>query len=374
MRFATEHYLGLPLGVAIALLWANVGAESYFTFAHASLFLVNDIGMAFFLALMAKEVVEATAPGGVLHSWRLRALPVVAAVGGMIGAALVYLLWLRAGDETSVLAPGWPIPTAVDLAFTYFIVKAIFRRHPAVPFVLVLAIATDALGSLIVALRYPVADVHPSGVVLMAAAILVAIGLRRSRVTGFWPYVVFAGGLSWAAFYWGGLHPAFALVPIVPFLPHAVHDPGFLAESPPQAHDPLNQFERAWRYPVQVVIFLFGLVNGGVVTQAFGTGTWSVLAGALVGKPVGILAAVAGGVAAGLHLSPKLGWRDLVVVALAASTGFTFALLFAAEVFPTGPVLNEVKFGALLTVSGVLVAVIVARVLRVGMFARIRAL
>jgi NhaA family Na+:H+ antiporter len=295
-------------------------------------------------------------------------MAIVAGVGGMIGAALTYLAYLQAGDELSVLGPGWPIPCAVDLAFCYFVVKGIFGRHAVVSFALLLAIVTDILECLIVALRYPVADIHASAVALMAAAVLIAIALRTSRVRRAWPYIAVCGGFSWVALFWGGLHPAFALVPIVPFLPRASHDPGFLAEPPPEAHDPLNEFERTWKYPVHIVIFLFGLVNAGVLLQGSGTGSWAVLTAALVGRPLGILIAVASGRAAGLHLPPRIGWRELVVVAFAASIGFAFSLLVATQAFAIGPVLVEVKIGALLSLCGAVVALALAAILRVGKF------
>jgi len=368
-RFAIDHYVALPVGVVAALLWVQVHAESYFRFSHASSFVVNDIGMALFLAVMTKEIVEALSAGGALHSWRRRSMAIVAGVGGMIGATLTYFAYLETGDELSVLGPGWPITCAIDLAFCYFVVKGIFGRHPAVSFALLLAIVTDILEFLIVALRYPVADIHESGVVLMAAAILIAIALRKSRVRRAWPYIAFSGGLSWAALYWGGLHPAFALVPVVPFLPHASHDPGFLAEPPPEAHDPLNEFERTWKYPVHIVVFFFGLVNAGVLLQGYGTGSWAVLTAALAGRPLGIFLAVAGGLAAGLHLPVRIGWRELVVVAFAASIGFAFSLLVATQAFGIGPVLIEVKIGALLSLCGAVVALALAVLLRVGKFA-----
>ena len=66
-RFAAEYLLLLPFGAAIALVWANTFPESYFRFSYAAALAVNDIAMVFFFALMTKEVVEATAPGGVLH-------------------------------------------------------------------------------------------------------------------------------------------------------------------------------------------------------------------------------------------------------------------------------------------------------------------
>ena len=368
-RFAIDHYLALPVGVVAALVWVQASAESYFRFSHALSFAVNEVGMALFLAVMTKEVVEALSAGGALHSWRLRSMAIVAGLGGMIGSGLAYFAYLQAGDELSVLGPGWPITCAIDLAFCYFVVKAIFGRHSAVSFALLLAIVTDILEVVIVALRYPVADIHVSGVVLMAAAILVAIGLRKSRVRRAWPYIAVSGGLSWAALFWGGLHPAFALVPVVPFLPHGSRSPGFLVEPPPDAHDPLNEFERTWKYPMHVVIFLFGLVNAGVLLEGFGTGSWAVLTAALAGRPLGILIAVAGGLAAGLHLPVRIGWRELVVVAFAASIGFAFSLLVATQAFGIGPVLVEVKIGALLSLGGAAVALALAALLRVGRFA-----
>jgi hypothetical protein len=69
-RTAFDRFLLLPLGALIALIWANTAAESYFIFAHRLSFAVNEIGMAFFFALMAQEVAEAVMPGGALHTWR----------------------------------------------------------------------------------------------------------------------------------------------------------------------------------------------------------------------------------------------------------------------------------------------------------------
>src|SRR5678816_3845995 len=86
---AAEHLLLLPLGAAIALVWANTGPESYFRFSYAARFVVNDVAMVFFFGLMTKEVVQATAPGGVLHPWRRAWLPVIAAAGATIVSALI---------------------------------------------------------------------------------------------------------------------------------------------------------------------------------------------------------------------------------------------------------------------------------------------
>jgi NhaA family Na+:H+ antiporter len=121
---------------------------------------------------------------------------------------------------------------------------------------------------------------------------------------------------------------------------------------------------------VQVVLFLFGLVNAGVVLRGYDTGTWAVLAASLVGRPLGIVAAVGLALTAGLHLPRRFGWRELIVVALATSSGFTFALFFATGLVPVGAVLQQVKLGALSSVVGAIVAIGVARMLRLGRFAR----
>jgi len=363
LNLAVEYSLALPVGAAIALVWANTLGVSYVRFAHALEFSVNDVGMVFFFALAAKEVVEATAPGGSLHTWRRASLPVIAAVGGMAVPSLFYVLYVWFANATALLR-GWAIPCATDIAFSYLVAKLVFGRHPAIPFLLLLAIADDALGLVVLALFYPARELHLLvGALLMAAALIVAFGLRRTRVRNFWPYVLAAGTLSWSALYWGGLHPALALVPIVPFLPHAARDPGLFVEAP-EARDTLSQFEHWWKLPVQVVMFLFGLANAGVPLHEHGTGTWAVLVALVAGKPIGIGIAVALAVAAGLRLPERFGWRDVVVVGCASGIGFTVALFFATAAFPSGPLLNETKIGALLSVGSAGVTVLAAVLLR----------
>ncbi len=368
LAFAAEHSLPLPIGAAIALAWANVASPSYTRFAHVLEFPVNDIGMVFFFALAAKEVVEAMSPGGALHTWRRAALPVVSALGGMLGPALIYLAWVFAVREPA-LVRGWAIPCATDIAFSYMVARAVFGRHPAIPFLLLLAIADDAFGLVILAVFYPVGDLHlAAGVVLMACALGTAFVLRRRRTQLFWPYVFTGGALSWAALFVGGLHPALALVPIVPFLPHAARDPGLFVEAPAGARDALSEFEHWSKYPVQAVLFAFGLVNAGVRFEQVGPGTWAVFGAILAGKPIGIGAAVALATAAGLRLPSRLAPRDIVVVGFAAAIGFTVALFFATAAFPPGPYLDQTKLGALFSVGGGVVTFVAARGLSVGRF------
>jgi Na+:H+ antiporter, NhaA family len=368
LPFAIEHSLALPVSATIALVWANTFSSSYARVAAALEFPVNQIGMVFFFGLAAKEVVEATAPGGALHTWRRAALPVIAACGGMAVPALLYVLIVRAMDGGE-LVRGWAIPCATDVAFSYMVARAIFRRHPAIPFLLLLAVADDALGLVVLVLFYPSHELRPvSGAVLLAIAIAAAYALRRARVRNFWPYLAISGTVSWAAFFTGGLHPALALVPVVAFMPHAARDRGLFVEEPAAARDTLNQFEHAWKVPVQVVLFLFGLVNAGVPLRGYGRGTWAVLVAILAGKPIGIVGASLVAVAAGFRLPPRFERADLVVVGCAAGIGFTVALFFATAAFPPGVLLDETKLGAMLSVSGALVTLAAAAALKVGRF------
>lgn len=369
--FFVEHLLVLPFGAAIALLWANLAPQSYYETTFAITFAVNDVGMAFFFALMTKEVVEATAPAGVLHPWRRAALPMVAAVGIVAVSIPLFIVATLAVDEP-LLQRAWLVPAAVDVALAYFLTRLIFRpQHPAVPFTLLLALSADALALLILAVWQPLGQTHYFvGTGLMAAALVSAGTLRRVRVKSFWPYVLLSGSLSWLALYWLGVHPALALVPIIPFLPHAARDPGFFVDALPGARDALSRFEQWWRYPVQLILFFFGMVNAGVSLRALEAGTWALPMAGLAAKPIGLLAGVALAIAIGLHLPHRVGWRELTVVGLTATIGFTIALYLSAAVLGPGQLLSEIRMGAILGLAGGPLALLAARFLRVGRFAR----
>ena len=219
ITFIFNNSLLLMVGALTALVWANLDLVHYTRFTSAIRFAVNDIAMVFFFGLAMKEVFEAMLPGGPLSSPREGAVPIVAAVGGMTAPATIYLLsiwWLGLPD----LHPGWAIPCATDIAFSYLVARIVFPLgSPAIPFLLLLAIADDALGLVVLAIFYP------SGVVsltLLAALVLpgmlLAWGMRRLGVQNFWLYVFGPGLLSWLGMFYGGLHPALALVPIIPLI------------------------------------------------------------------------------------------------------------------------------------------------------------
>ena len=369
-QFAVEHLLLLPLGALIALVWVNTAPESYYSFTFAASFPVNDVAMMIFFALMTKEIVEATAPGGVLHTWRRAMLPVIASFGVSVVPALIFLRVVEALDEP-VLSLGWPVTFTTDLAFVYFIGRIIFRSHPMIPFLLLLGIAADALGFLVLALFNPLRELHlAGGMGILAGAIAIAAGLRWVRVRSFWPYLLGAGSVSWFGLFWGGWHPALALVPIMPFLPHAARDPGFFVDARPDAKDALSQFEIWWKYPAQIALFFFGLVNAGVPAGALEAGTWGLPIAVILGKPLGLFAGVGLALLVGFHLPHRVGWRELTVGGFIAAIGFSIGLFFCAELFPPGQLRSEMSMGVLLSLVGAPVAIVVAKIFGVGRFSR----
>jgi len=364
-NFIFDNSLLLLVGTVAAVAWANVDLTSYEHLAHPLHFWVNDIGMVFFFALAAKEVFEATLPGGPLVSPRRAISPLAAAVGGMAAPAAIYVA-LASTLGPADLIRGWAIPCATDIAFSAMIARVIFPGgHPAIPFLLLLAIADDALGLIILAVFYPSGTLSfPALIAFMAAGILLAAWLRRRRTRSFWAYVIGPGTLSWAALYLGGFHPALAMVPIVPFMPHEPRDLGVFDPRERLRPDTLNQFEHWWATPVQFVLLLFGFANAGVPFQQIGPGTYYVLAALLFGKPIGILLFSGGARLVGARLPHGLHLNDLLVVGIAAAIGFTVSLFFATAAFPAGRALAETKMGALLSFVAAPLAVFASWLLR----------
>src|SRR5206468_3420482 len=271
--------------------------ESYFTFAHSWSLAVNDLGMTLFFALVTQEIVEATMPGGALGTWRRAMLPIIAALGGLLGSVLLYLGYLRYVDEV-MLSQAWPCAGAVDLLFSYFLAKVIFRRGAGVAFTLLLAVASDIV-VLAFVVRSPFAPVYLAGAMLIALALSLAFLFRRAHLRTFWPYLLICGPICWWGFVWAGLQPALALMPIVPFVPHSPRNLDLFADTPQSVHTGVTHLEHTLQYPVQVVLFLFALVNSGVVFTYFEPGTWALPLAALVGRPIGVMVAVSAALAGG---------------------------------------------------------------------------
>ena len=382
VRYILRHSLLLVIGAVAALVWANLSPETYGHVLHAPLlrnaylgtadgvgrvidvhYLINDILMALFFAMAGKEVWEAMLPGGPLRDLRRAANPLFATLGGMAGPAFIYVVaagWIgRLGD----LGQGWAIPCATDIAFSYFVARMVLGDgHPAIAFLLLLAIADDALGLIILAIFYPVDPVEPGWLLLAAAAVAGGVALRRAGVKSFWFYILGPGVLSWIGFALSGLHPALALLPIIPTLPHAHTDLGIFMLKELERHDTLSEFRNWWKNPVELILGLFALANSGVVLGAMGAPTGLVLASLWLGKPLGIYAG--GWLAIRLFrfdLPEGMSQRDLFVAGCAAAIGFTVALFVSVVAFPPGPVQDAAKMGALLSIGAGGITIVAAR-------------
>jgi NhaA family Na+:H+ antiporter len=368
-RYAVEQSLVVPCGAAIALVWANWRAESYFQVATGLAFAVNDVGMAFFFLVVAQEVLEATMVGGALHTWRRATLPIVAAVGGTIGAIGVYEAFVMSGDER-LLVSGWPIVCGIDGALAYVVAQWLLGKSSARPFVLLMVIVSNAIGLVAIGLHQQSLNVHWAGPLLIALGLVVSAAMARLEAGTVWMRIAIGGTMLWWGFWWSGLHPALALVPIVPFLPRSPRGMDLFGDAPDGPHDSSRHVEHALRIPVQIALLLFALVNAGTPLHGLERGTWAVPVGALVGRPLATLITIVASTRLGLRLPHRLELRALAVIALAVSCSFTSGLFFATAVFPMGPVLIEAKAGALSTIAGAFLAILAAWLLGVGRFER----
>lgn len=390
IRFLLENSLFLIGGAFVALVWANTNYETYQHCTHYIHFAVNDVLMAFFFLLAGKEIREAMLPGGALSNVRTASLPLMATLGGMLGPALIFIVGAKMFNPE--LMRGWAVPMATDIAFSYLVAKMIFGRSvggktPApIVFLLLLAIADDAGGLIVLAVFYPqpasetvmslasglgvtVAVVKYIGYAMMALAPVLCLTMwKKLKIHSFWLYLGIAGVISWVGFYLAGIHPALALVPLCWCMPHEHADLGIWAPGESEGQDTLNKMEHWWKSPVELVLGLFGFVNAGVAFSSMGTGTWLVLSGLLVGKPVGIFLCTKAGQLAGLRLPEGMGNKQLLVVGMAAGIGFTVALFVSVVAFPLGTdvgakYLDSVKMGALLSFSAAILTFMLARAL-----------
>ncbi|MDQ7070587.1 MAG: Na+/H+ antiporter NhaA [Rhodobacterales bacterium] len=405
-NFLANYSLLLISGSLIALFWANTNPESYHHFVDTVLwanapignlengvrtltlhYLVNDVLMAFFFAIAAKEVWEAI----ILKNGSLRgkkaATPLIATLGGMIGPITVYLglAYLMGSDVYDAVSNGWAIPTATDIAFAYLVGRIVFGAgHPAVRFLLLLAIADDAAGLIILAIFYPSAELAPQWLLLSLGS---AIGVytlfnwlpryldrgnqlrrastwTREKLT-FFPYLI-AGCLSWYGFMKAGIHPALGLLPIVVTIPHADRAFGFFSDAERYLKDMLNCIEHLLKHPVEVVLFFFGLLNAGVEFSSISEPTWLVLAGLMIGKPIGVMVfGYIGAVVLRLGLPEGMRLIDLLVIGCVAAIGFTVSLFVASVAFDGGPVQDAAKMGALFSFGAAAIAIIVGRLTKV---------
>jgi NhaA family Na+:H+ antiporter len=361
----------LLTGTVLALVLANVmGSEAYHhlvdhpllpdtnPIAHALThgrvnfsfhFIVNDLFMVFFFGIAMKEVSESFLPGGALSSFKKAAMPVVATLGGVFGPVsmffLLHFIFNPAADAPmgAGIFKAWAVPTATDIAYAWLFAKLVFGAvHPAVTFLLVLAVLDDLIGMMIIAVFYS-SDIQYQWMGLVVLTMVICEVMRRMGVKSFWPYILIGAPLSWYGLHSTGVHAALALVPVVPFMPHAERDAGLFVEEAGEhgAHgnDTLAHFEHFFKPIVDVGMFTFGLANAGVVLgmeSLSGSATWIIFLSLMVGKTVGVTAFAFLGTMLGLSLPKPMNFKQVMVLGCVAGIGFTVALFVTGVALKSG--------------------------------------
>jgi NhaA family Na+:H+ antiporter len=392
VNFLQEFSVPLIAGVLFALAAANLNPEGYQQVVHWKLFgdvavfghdldlhfLINDVFMVFFFGIAAKEITEACLPGGSLNPLRKAVNPLVATIGGVVGPVAVFFAALAifrsagafdAAADPEVLRRGWGIPTATDIALAWLVARAVFGAgHPAIDFLLLLAVADDAIGLAIIAIFYgdPANPARPAFLLVVVLGIAVALALRLARVRSWVPYVFLAGPITWSGLMLAHLHPALALVFVVPFLPGPGRDPGLFVEEAGE-HSTLHNFEHQLKLLVDLGLFFFAFANAGVLFAEIGAMTWIVLASLVVGKTIGITLFAWLAVKVGFPLPERIGLRELVTLALVAALGLTVALFVAGAAYAgiDASLEGQAKMGALLSGLVAFAAIALGAALRV---------
>ncbi len=369
-----EFSIPLIVGVVLALIWANLSPESYHHVVHSEIiggltlhFLVNDIFMVFFFAMAAVEITQSLLPGGDLYPLKRSVNPLMATFGGVLGPVAVFFILNHFFGGPEFLH-GWGIPTATDIALAWLIARVVFgSHHPAVSFLLLLAIVDDGIGLLIIAIFYtdPLNPLAPQWLLMTLAGMLAAFLLKKAKVNNYWPYLIIGGTLSWIGLFMTGVHSALALVFIVPFLPAARHERLGLFEDDSCDVSTLEQFQGEWKLFVDFGLLFFGLTNAGVQLYGISRLTWFIFAALLIGKTVGIFFM---GILAewmGFPLPKGMYKRDLFVAGIVASVGLTVALFVAGVAFTDPTLQGAAKMGALFSAFSAILSIASGKVLKI---------
>ena len=378
-----EFSIPLISGVVVAIWWANWDFHSYHELMHVSLlgdfyplgeghpinfhFLMNDIFMVLFFGIAAKEITESCLPGGALNPPQKAINPLLGTIGGVLGPVGVFFAYLAITGNTE-FNRGWGIPTATDIALAWLVARMVFGKgHPAVSFLLLLAVADDGIGLGIIAIFYgdPNNPAKPLFLLVVLLAMAVAYLFRKKGLKSFWPYLLGPGILSWLGLIMAHLHPALALVFVVPFMPTSEADDGMFVDEHHHHHDTLNNFEHFFKIPVDLGLFGFGLANAGVALSSVGAPTWAVLFGLVFGKTVGITIFSAAGDKLGFPLPEGLSMKTLPLVGLIAGLGLTVALFVSGVAYTDASTQGAAKMGALLSAGIAPVAILLGRIIQV---------
>jgi NhaA family Na+:H+ antiporter len=359
-----------PLGAGFQAIWEQEFGFTFndMSFSMSLLHWINDGLLTIFFLVVGLEIKREFTVGH-LANRRAAALPIAAAIGGMVAPALLYLLVVAQGPWLR----GWGVPMATDTAFAVALIVLMGRRVTVELRVFLTAAAiVDDIGAILVVAAFYSGELDftflAAGAVTLAGLAL----LNRSHVYRVLPYAVL-GLLLWACVHAAGLHATLAGVLLALFIPtrpppnlialtaqantillaEARHGGEVLRHGPSlpalraidDIHDRLESpadrlLRRGGTQSSYVVLPLFALANAGVVMSI---GAWAehqalmlaIIAGLVIGKPLGLLAASALAVWLGLAVKPDAySWRQLTGAGALAGIGFTMSLFIAGQAFP----------------------------------------
>lgn len=370
-----EFSLPLIAGVLLAVIWANLDSVGYHRFVEQPIFgglsfhfISNELFMVLFFGIAAVEITQSCLPGGSLNPFSKAINPLFGTIGGVLGPIAVYFL-LNNTFGSKLLTNGWGIPTATDIALAWLAARMVFgASHPAVSYLLLLAVADDAIGLAIIAIFYPNPNLptEPVWLLLTCLGMLTAFALRRMKIHNYWYYLLLGGAMSWTGLHNAHLHPALALVFVVPFLPHGPKETKLPFEEDPEDHSPMHKFEQEWKIVVDFGLFMFGLANAGVEFSNIGSVTWIVLISLIMGKTIGIFGFGWLAKTIGFGLPRGMLNRDLLIVGIIAGTGFTVALFVSGEAFADPGIKGAAKMGAMFSIAAAAIGIIMAKVLKIN--------
>jgi NhaA family Na+:H+ antiporter len=376
----------LLIATAVALFWANSPwGASYESFWHTDIKIVvgswhfphmtvghfvNDGLMALFFFVVGLEIKRELVTGQ-LNTLRAAALPAIAAVGGMIGPALLYFMLNNSGEA----ARGWGIPMATDIAFAVGIVALLGARvSPKLKlFLLTLAIVDD-IGAIAVIAIFYTTDLSISWLVI---AVVGLVGIRVLQILKVWAIAVYIllGIFIWYAMLESGVHATIAgvalglLTPARPLL--AERDAQSIVDAMPddagigevrhvsflvQESVPLTERFENFLHPftAYMIIPIFALANAGIVltSEKVSAATSSnvtigIILGLVVGKPLGITLFAWVATKLGFELPPGINWVQFIGMGLAAGIGFTVSIFVAGLAFQTDAITDLGKIGIL---------------------------
>jgi NhaA family Na+:H+ antiporter len=340
---------------ALALFIANSPMSGvYFEVLHSYvlglsvLHWVNDALMAVFFLLVGLEIKREMLDGQ-LSTWPRRVLPGVAALGGMVAPALVYLAFTWSEPN---LRSGWAIPAATDIAFALGVLAILGSRVPASLKIFLTALAIlDDLGAIIIIAIFYTGELSLPMLAAAALCLAVLVAFNRFGVTALLPYLAL-GAVLWFFVLKSGIHATLAGVALALTIPLQAHPKKTRAEDAP-----LHRLEHALHGWVAFgIIPIFGFANAGVSLQGLTLDALlsplplGIALGLFVGKQIGVYAFAWTAVRLGFADMPAgATWSQCYGVALLCGIGFTMSLFIGALAFPGQPELGDAtKIGVLM--------------------------